>query len=246
MSEPQNPQSPDQPDELQFATAEPAVTPTKTAAAPTAPSCIGCHQPIQDTYFTAGGKLICPGCHDKYVQAYGGGSGFGRLSKATLFGIVAGAAGALIWWGVRALTKANWGIVAVVVGFLVGGAVRAGSGGRGGKGYQFLAVLLTYLAIAGTYVPEVYRAVQNDAHHRASLGEPELPPVVTAFAVVVTSVGAPVLVGIHSIIGLFIVGFALWEAWKINARRQVTFAGPYSLRGGPAALPLPQPMGVRP
>jgi hypothetical protein len=38
--------------------------------------------------------------------------------------------------------------------------------------------------------------------------------------------------GVMSPIGLLIAAFALWEAWKINTRRQIPIAGPYSLSGG--------------
>ena len=38
-------------------------------------------------------------------------------------------------------------LIAIVVGLFVGRAVRWGSGGRGGRLYQGLAVVLTYLAI---------------------------------------------------------------------------------------------------
>jgi hypothetical protein len=42
---------------------------------------------------------------------------------------------------------------------MVGGAVRTGSGERGGRIYQFLAVFLTYSAIVGMFLPEVWQAI---------------------------------------------------------------------------------------
>jgi len=40
---------------------------------------------------------------------------------------------------------------------------------------------------------------------------------------------APFLAGAQNLIGLLIIGFALWEAWKFNARRQVPISGPYQI-----------------
>ena len=236
MSEPPIIQPPEPSDDLQFATVEPAVAGTAPAAqAAAAPSCAICHQPIRDAYFSVGDKLVCPDCRGRYARANGSGSPFGRFAKASAFGVVAGIVGALIWWGVRGITHANWGIVAVVVGFLVGGAVRAGSGGRGGRAYQILAVLLTYLAIAGSYVPELYEILRGRA-----------PQPAVVETVIIIAIKAPILLGLKSIIGLFITGFALWEAWKINTRRHVDFTGPYSLGGGAGVLPLPNPAGLQP
>ena len=60
-----------------------------------------------------------------------------------------------IWYAVRALTGYEVGLIAIIVGLLVGGAVRKGSKRRGGRLYQTLAVLLTYASIVSTYVPDI-------------------------------------------------------------------------------------------
>ncbi len=39
------------------------------------------------------------------------------------------------------------------------------------------------------------------------------------------------MTGIHNPIGLLIVGFALWEAWKINKRVPLVFSGPFAVGG---------------
>src|SRR5439155_3866977 len=51
------------------------------------------------------------------------------------------------------------GIVAIGVGLLVGIAVRKGSGGRGGRKFQALAMVLTYLSITASYVPLVLKGM---------------------------------------------------------------------------------------
>ena len=45
---------------------------------------------------------------------------------------------------------------------------------------------------------------------------------------------APFLAGFENIIGIAIIGFALYQAWQMNARRRVVFTGPYAIGGAPA------------
>ena len=83
------------------------------------------------------------------------GSRLGRGIKAVLFGTIAAALGAILYYAIMRITGLNIGLVAVVVGLMVGGAVKAGSGNRGGRFYQLLAVFLTYSAIAAMYIPDI-------------------------------------------------------------------------------------------
>jgi hypothetical protein len=48
------------------------------------------------------------------------------------------------------------------------------------------------------------------------------------------SLAAPFLAGVENLIGLLIIGFALWEAWKLNARRPLQISGPYQIAPAPA------------
>ena len=54
------------------------------------------------------------------------------------------------------------GLVAIAVGLLVGWAVRKGSGGRGGWKFQALAMALTYVSIAASWLPIMLRAAEAD------------------------------------------------------------------------------------
>lgn len=270
MSEIPEPSPPPHDDDLQFTTVEPVAAADQAAQGP---ACVACHRPIASTYYAVGDKLVCPDCRDRNAAALGGGSRFGRLSRATVFGIIAGVIGAAIWFAVRRTTGKEFGLIALVVGLLVGVAVRAGSHGRGGRGYQILAVALTYCAIAANYMPDIFEAMyrQYQQNHSAAAqnagpsetspsGMPsskspqpltgtgrDSKPVGPAMAVLLLillvvivfglALAAPFFAGIHNLVGLFIIGFALWEAWKINARRPVAFAGPYSLGTGTPGAP---------
>jgi hypothetical protein len=234
-------------DDLQFDRAEtagPAPTAQPAGAAPAAsvPTCAACHQAITDAYFEVNGKVICPRCQQLIIAHHESGSPVARFLKAALFGIIAGAIGAAMWYVVRAVwKKGEWGIIAIVVGFLVGSAVRRGSNGRGGRGYQVLAVILTYLSICANYVPDLYRSALSGEHGA------EVPKAFALAFAAVFSLAIPLMGGLENIIGMVIIAFALWEAWRINRRRPVTFNGPYRLAPGapmptslsPVAVPPP-------
>lgn len=81
--------------------------------------------------------------------------------RTVVYGGGAAIVGAALYFWVAALTGRELAITAVAVGHLVGRGVFGGSGRRGGRGYQLLAVSLTYLAIVSAYVP---LAVRDLAH----------------------------------------------------------------------------------
>jgi hypothetical protein len=116
------------------------------------PSCDACKRPIPDEYYEINGKVLCASCRQQIEAAIRGGSRMARALKALALGSVGAVAGAVLYYAIVRITGGNWGLVAVVVGFMVGGAVRKGSGNRGGLFYQFLALFLTYSAIVAMHV----------------------------------------------------------------------------------------------
>ena len=262
--------------------------------APQTVSCGVCKATLSDAYYEANGEIFCQSCSEAMrAQLAGAGSRIGRLTHALLFGLGAGILGTIIYYAVRAITGYEVGLVAIVVGYLVGGAVRKGSGGRGGWRYQVIAALITYAAIAATYVPMAIEelrksdpaavaaaSTQNPAPAVASEvtaapqdatafeATPETSPApttaalnpdattvedpapavdpdeVTAFVqdqsapVQLTIAGVlllglalslPILVGVSSPITLLIVGFGVWEAWRLNKRAKIEFTGPHAI-----------------
>src|SRR5208282_4601275 len=127
-----------------------------------------------------------------------------------------------LYYVILRVTGINLGLVAVVVGFMVGGAVRKGTGNRGGLFYQFLAVFLTYSAIVAMYVPMLIEALIKQ--------EPKLSPVRIFDLMVVRIDGLftlPVQIAINRPISGLIYGFALWEAWRINKGARLVLNGPF-------------------
>ncbi len=204
-----------------------------------ATTCASCNRTISDEYFEVNGKLLCPPCEETVRKSLTGGSGTRRLFRASALGVLAAACGAALYFGISRVTGYNLGIVAIVVGWMVGWAVHRGSEGRGGWGYQVLAVLLTYLAVAMSLAPEVAegfsrnepQAASAPSNETQSAGGPEpIQGPVGAIAIGVVSLAAPVFVGIEAPISGLIYGFALWEAWRRNRRLQLNIAGPFKVR----------------
>jgi hypothetical protein len=140
-------------EELQFDQAEFA-TPAGDG-----PACTVCHRPIAAEYYELNSKVFCAECRRGVEVAFRGGSRLFRVIKALLLGSMAAAGGFVIYYAIVHVTGWNFGIVAVVVGLMVGNAVRRGSGNRGGLGYQLLAVFLTYSVIVAMHVPDLFEVL---------------------------------------------------------------------------------------
>jgi len=195
-------------------------------AAPARPACAMCNQEIVQSYYEFGGKTICSPCREKREQALDG-WGLGRFLRALIAGAVAGAAGTVVWYLVRLWTEYEIGIISIAIGYAVGKAVHWGSSGKGGWLYQLLAVFLTYSAIAATYTPAVLKGAGEEASGSVLM-------IIVAFFV---SYAVPFLLGFQNIIGLLIIAFGLWEAWKFNQRVDAAMTGPYTIT--PTATPAP-------
>jgi len=121
--------------------------------------CTMCECTLTRTYYQVNGQVACGLCYAKAQAVANVKPGFIGLLKAVAAGTAAAAVGALLYYAVLAITGYEIGLVAIVVGFLVGAAVRWGSSNRGGWIYQTLAVALTYLAIVSTYVPFIITGI---------------------------------------------------------------------------------------
>jgi len=218
-------------------------------------ACAGCGQPIAASYYEVNGKVTCQRCRNRIMAGWNRGSAGGRLAKALGLGLGAAVLGAGIYFGIAALTGYEFGLVAIVVGVLVGGAVRNGSNGRGGRRYQLLAMFLTYTAVVVTDSTLIARELKKEWRaqgdspaavapglNAATAGAPgssRLPrPLAVALGlglIVVLAYAAPIMIGITSPIHLLIAGFALYEAWKLNRGVVFQVTGPYQAAARPAA-----------
>ncbi len=108
--------------ELQFDQAE--MTTPKSSG----PSCDACKRPITDAYYEINRKILCSSCRERIEASFQGGSGVARFLKASLFGFGAALVGAAIYYAWVRVTGSNFGLVAILVGFMIGWGVRKGTG----------------------------------------------------------------------------------------------------------------------
>ena len=116
-----------------------------------------CREPMLNAYFEVNGAVVCARCCELLRARLNAGSPASRAARATGAGVAAAGAGTILYYGVLAATGISFGLLAIVVGFMVGKAVGWGSYGRGGWRYQTLAMVLTYLAMVTSYVPPIVK-----------------------------------------------------------------------------------------
>ena len=204
-----------------------------------------CHSPITGVYFEAAGKVVCAGCKQKIEAALMQRDERASVVRASAYGLGGAVAGAALYYAVLAATGYEIGLIAILVGYMVGYTVRRGAG-MGARRFQVLALALTYLAIGSTYVPLVLRenpgksnaGPDSTASARApasgSSSGRALALGVGALALLTVAMPIAVVVGNlpSSLISLLIIGFALRQAWRMNTPFRVTFTGPFELGAG--------------
>jgi hypothetical protein len=169
------------------------------------------------------------------------------LGRAALYGAGAALAGCALYALVAILTGWEIGLIAIVVGVMVGKAVRHGSYGLGGRPQQILAVVLTYFAITTSFIPVlVYQGIKE----RAALEQgkkdtgiaapaveerhaPPMSPGKALFILLLVASAAPFLSlgsgGVGGLINLFIIFIGLRQAWRLTARPEILIMGPYEV-----------------
>jgi hypothetical protein len=225
-------------EQLQFRQAEPVDAQVASRR------CAACKSPIYSTYFQAVGKDFCPACSERLrsvLQAPPAHS----LLKAALYGGVAALAGCALYAAVAIVANLELAILAILIGWMVGKAIRYGSEGRGGRPQQILAVLLTYFAITFSYIVVfIYNSAQKPpaaAQQSAapqSMERPRAPLSVGALVVGIVTLaaiapffelGSNPMSGVLSLVIIF---FGLRRAWAMTGRADIMILGPYNAAEG--------------
>jgi hypothetical protein len=139
---------------------------------PAAAACRVCAAELRQNYYTINGQPVCGICCNRVRQQAARGSSLTRGLRAAGAGAVAAIAGALLYYAILAITGYEFGLIAIVVGLMVGKAVNWGGYGRGGWRYQAIAIGLTYLAIVSAYVPPLFTAIKKSPRLAAEAAEP--------------------------------------------------------------------------
>jgi hypothetical protein len=229
------------------------------------PACAACGRALQGHYFEVNGKMVCEGCRYAVETAFQQRGGLGGFVKAACAGFAAAVAGSILYYAVREISGLEIGLISILVGWGVGKSVRWGSQAKGGWVYQSLAIFLTYMAIVSTYLPAIFHQIgerQSRAKAAATApaqaggaatvpGQPvnpaQPPPrqhvgfgsaMLGLGAILLFAAVIPFLAGAKNLIGLLIIGFGLWEAWKLNRRTELAISGPFRV-GAAAGDALP-------
>lgn len=187
-------------------------------------NCHLCDQSIRREYFDINGSVCCEPCKGAVEKNFEGGFDIQNFIKSFMLGLPVAALGAGLYYAISAVTGFEFGLIAVLIGWVVGMAVMKGSGNRGGVPYQILALSLTYIAIAGTYLPYAMGALKN-----IDSNEITAQVLMQLVSVVVLALAVPFLMGFENIIGLLIIGFGLYQAWKSTKKLEVKIMGPFDI-----------------
>ena len=223
--------------------------------------CTECRRVLTNHYYDVNGKMVCEACRYTIETRQTEGSPAGRFGRALGAGVVAAIAGALLYYAIAAVSGYEFGLIAIVVGYGVGAAVKWGSNARGGWMYQSLAIALTYLAIVSTYIPPLMEGLREADKARTETSAPSSPAETPSAAAQPASLttdasnqqepnlalsllifggillAIPFLAGFENIMGIIIIGIGLYEAWKLNRREVVSITGPHTIaRTPPAAV----------
>lgn len=175
--------SPDQTDarndELQF---DRLSGPTSSAAAGATPAvvCAVCQAAIKTDYYQINGKSVCASCRQAVEASAATPRGARPLVQAGLFGLAGAIAGAIIYYAVIAITNFEIGIVAILIGYMVGYMVRKGAAGKGGRRFQILAVVLTYWAVGLAYAPIFFKGMNEGTGTTKASAVPDSSRVVAS------------------------------------------------------------------
>lgn len=210
-----------------------------------AATCVACGTAIETEYYQINGHVACATCRSGAEASAETPRGIRPLATAGIFGLGAGIVGAVIYFAILALLDLEIGLVAILIGYMVGYAIRKGARGRGGRRFQILAVALTYGSIAMAYTSIAIKGAIEDksapttTSATASAGEtaPEAdthPNAIVGLAGGLLFMAAmPVLVVFGSLPGSLISGLiiaiGLRQAWRMTATPQLEILGPYRL-----------------
>jgi len=196
--------------------------------------CFACKTELAGHYYSINGNLACERCYTQIKLSLDGPDLTGpRLVKAVILGIIASILGFGLYYGIMKVSGYQFGLIAIVVGIMIGKAVKFGGENRGGPAFQIIAMALTSLCIVSTYIPSIHQAVMLSL--KASEGGlPDTGLSLDYYLFLIrTALTYPFSAGLSNIMGLIILGIGLYEAWVINKKGKLNLTGPFELKASP-------------
>ena len=234
----------------QFSTAE-------YPGAPGTDRCKSCNQAISGSYYRVNGVIACPACGERVKRQIPQDTP-AAFTRGLLFGIGGAILGLILYAAFGIITGWMIGYVSLAVGYIVGKAIRLGSGGIGGRRYQIAALALTYAAVSLAAVPiwvaqvsKVRKAARTELSQ--SVRPPSERPSTNVWPATQqkpasarrpANVGAAivmlVLIGlaspflelqdpVHGMIGLVILFVGIRIAWQIARGTSIQILGPFKI-----------------
>lgn len=164
-----------------------------------AETCKLCGQPLLASYYQTTDGKCCEACAGK------------AFPRAVLFGLVGAAIGLALYAGFVIMTNIVIGYVSLAVGFIVAKAILLGSKGIGGRRYQVLALILTYLAVSLSFIP-ILLSFKHLSISEVSFAKLLAVGLISPFLELQADPG-------HGLIGLLILIVGLRIAWKMTASK---------------------------
>ncbi|MBB5063983.1 hypothetical protein [Granulicella mallensis] len=117
------------------------------SATPLAENCEFCTRGLGGEYFSVDHHRACGPCAAR-VDAMQAANTSKVFLRSIATGVLAAAMSGLVYFSLYRLTNGSWMVFAAIgVGYAIGKAMRVGSYGFGGRRYQVMAALLTYMAV---------------------------------------------------------------------------------------------------
>jgi hypothetical protein len=205
------------PETPQFSTAE-------YTQPPKIDRCHICSSPLATEYYRVRGQAACASCAAAARGGQATDPDSSAFTRALLFGIGAAVVGLIGYAAFTITTHLYVGYIALGVGYIVAKAMKAGSGGLGGRPYQVAAVVLTYLAIALAEIPIALW------HFQARI--PAGHMLAAAIRLLPLGLMSPILEmrsPVHGLINVVILYVGLNIAWRGTAAQRLAVEGPFQL-----------------
>ena len=220
------------------------------ASATVAVTCELCRRAVDTEYYQINEKTVCPSCRRAVESAAETPRGAAPFASALALGILAAIAGAFIYYEVIAILDVEIGIVAILIGYIVGYAVRRGAGSRGGRRFQIMAIALTYASVSLAYAPLAFTQSAKTAHDgkaadalsdasttSAQTTAPSRRTTGSLLLDILVLLGLIAAIPILSIvssfpsglISAFIIVIGMRQAWRMTAAPSFTIFGPYKV-----------------
>ncbi len=194
------------------------------AAPPSQVTCAVCGTALQHQYWNAGAATVCRNCADQLRAGPPPEGRFLRVLKAFLLGNGAGLLGAIGYGAVIYFSGYELALITIGIGWFVGRAVMKGSEDRGGRGYQVMSALLTYVWCMQAYVPITVRELMAT--------EEPAPFIAAALMSPFVALAIPFLGGM-GVLSVLILGFGVWRGFREPAAVVIAVDGPFDLTQTP-------------